>query len=80
MKKDGSNIIQYELLFKALNRKKNCTEPSLLFYYKAISVCLLANQYTSLSIVNDTKTIIHKVVSSLNNKNISASSIKANEK
>lgn len=68
MKKNGGNLVQYELLFQAKDRKGNCTGPDLLLYYKRIPACLLANQCTSLGIIYGTKAIIYGVVSHSNNK------------
>lgn len=41
---------------------------------------LLANQYIPLDIINDTRTIIYKVVLYPNGKNILSTNIKVNEK
>lgn len=43
IKKYSSNGIQYEFLFEAQDREKNCIGPGLLFYYKEMSACLLIN-------------------------------------
>lgn len=55
------------MLFEIQNGKENYTEPSLLFYYRGISTCLFANQYTYLGIMNGVKAIIYRVVFYLNN-------------
>lgn len=43
MKKDGGNLIYYELLFQTQNKEENYTGSGLLLYYKKISACLLTN-------------------------------------
>ena len=68
MKKNAGNLIQHELFFKAPDREGDCTGPGLFFYYKKIPICLLANQYTLLRIVNNTKVIVYEVVLYLNSK------------
>lgn len=68
MKKNVGNLVQYELLFQAEDKKGNSTRPDLLLYYKGIFTCLLANQGTSLDIVYGTRAIIYRVVSHSNSK------------
>lgn len=58
MKKDGSNLIQLEWFFQAQNGKGNYIRPGLFLYYKKISAYFLANQYTPLGIINDTRAIV----------------------
>lgn len=67
-KKDDSNLIQHELLFKAQDGEENFTGPDLLFYCREMPAYLLANQYIHLSIVNSARAIIHWVLSYPNNK------------
>lgn len=43
MKNNADNLIQYESLFEAQDKKKNYTKLDLLFYYKEIPVYLLVN-------------------------------------
>lgn len=80
MKKDDNNLIQYKLLFETQNKEGNYTGPDLLFYYNKILACLLANQYTPLSIVNNVRANIYRVIPYPNNKNISSKNIRANKK
>lgn len=80
MNKDNGNLIQHKLLFKAQNEKKNCIWPSLLFYYKIMLACLLANKCTPLGIVNNARAIIHGVISNLNSKGFSLKNIIYNQK
>lgn len=54
-------------------------DPGLLLYCRGMFAYLLANQCTSLSIVNGTRAIIHKVVPYPNSKAISSKTIWANK-
>lgn len=80
MKKDSSNLIQYESLFEAQDRKNSCTRSSLLFYYIGMPIHLLINQCTLLDIVNSARTIVYGVIPNPNCKNIFFTIIKTNEK
>lgn len=52
----------------------------LLFYYKQMSIYLLANQCTPLSMVSRSKIVIYRVILYLNNKIILSKNIKVNKK
>lgn len=60
--------------------KKNCIRPSLLFYYKRMPACLLANQYTPLDIINSVKAIVYGVDPNLNSKGFSLRNVTVNQK
>lgn len=57
------NFMQHELLFDVQDKKKNCINLDLLFYWKKMPPNLLKNQYTSLNIINDARAIIYIVMS-----------------
>lgn len=67
------------MLFRAQDEEINYSGPGSLLYYKEIPVCLLANQYTSLGIINGARIIVHGVVLYLNSKVTSFWIIKTNE-
>lgn len=58
------------MLFYTQDGEDNCTGPDLLFYYKKILACLLANQYTPLGIINGVKAIVYGVILYRNSKSI----------
>lgn len=68
LKKDGSNFVQYEILFKAKDGEENCPGPGLLYYCKEMPTNILANQCTPLGIVNKVEKTIHGVMSHPNDK------------
>lgn len=47
--------------------EKKFLDSDLLFYCKKMTVHLLANQYTSLNIINSAKIIIYNVISDFDN-------------
>lgn len=54
--------MKYELLFHIQEKEKNCIRLGLLLYYKEMLDYLLANQFTLLDIINNTKAIIYRVI------------------
>lgn len=68
------------MIFKAQNKDKNCNRPSFLLCCRKMPAYLLANQYTSLGIINSAKTIIYGVILYPNKKIISFKYIKTNVK
>lgn len=50
------------MLFKTQKKEIFFTRSGLLFYYKKIFACLLANQYIFLDIIYDARAIIYKIV------------------
>lgn len=79
MKKDGDNLIQYKLLFQFHDGKRDYTRPDLFLYYRRMSTYLLENQYILLGIINNTKTIVYRVIPYSNNKEILFSIIRIND-
>ncbi len=62
IKKDGSNLIQYEDLLGIQEDDRNATGSGILHYCKEMPAMVLANQCTLLGIVNGARAILHGVI------------------